>query len=129
MNFKIYTLADITPTGARRGEGPANHQEQNYMTVIQTIGIRTNPMDVRVTQDELSVGSMPFGKKYKGKQDVWCLEFSVESQGGHDVEMLAQDFDMVPFNTNLNETVAFDKGIFVTQNAELTNIFFELGDK
>ena len=129
MKFKLYTLADITPTGARRGEGAVYHQEQNYMTAIQTIGIRTNPEGVKVDQQETSVGNLPFGKKYKGKHLVWCLEFSVESQGGHSTEMLTDDFDLVPFNKGLDETAPFDKAVFITRNEELTNVFFEVDDK
>ena len=37
------TLVDITETGARRGEDPlAYRQQQNFLTVLQTIGLRTN---------------------------------------------------------------------------------------
>lgn len=126
MTFRIYTLADISPTGARRGDGFAYYQEQNYMTVIQTIGIRTNPINVIVSKNE---GTMKFGSKYKGKQNIWCLEFEVESQGGHSIEMLKEDFNLVPFNNNLEETVKFDKSIFLTQDPKLTNIVFESDDK
>jgi hypothetical protein len=129
MKFKLYTLADITPTGARRGEGSRYHQEQNYMTAIQTIGLRTNPLDVRVTDEEQSVSKLSFGKKHKGKQRVWCLEFEVDSNGAHSVEMLTEDFNLVPFNNELDETVTFDNPLFVTNNDELCNIFFEIDDK
>ena len=126
MRFRIYTLADISPTGARRGEGFAYHQEQNYMTMIQTIGIRTNPLNVIVSKNE---DTMKFGSKYKGKQNIWCLEFEVDSQGGHSIEMLQEDFDLVPFNNNLEETVNFSKSIFLTKDRSLTNILFESDDK
>ena len=129
MKFKLYTLADITPTGARRGAGASYHQEQNYMTAVQTIGIRTNPIDVRVTNEETTITKFPFGSKYKGKQCVWCLEFSVDSNGAHSVEMLCEDFDLVPFNNELDETVKFESNIFVTNNDELCNIYFEIDDK
>ena len=129
MKFKLYTLADITPTGARRGAGSEYYQEQNYMTAVQTIGIRTNPLEVSVTHKDCAVGNLSFGKKYKGKQRVWCLEFDVDSNGAHSTEMLEVDFDLVPFNNGLNETAKFETAIFVTNNDELCNIYFEKEDK
>jgi len=129
MKFKLYTLADITPTGARRGAGVPYYQEQNYMTAVQTIGIRTNPIDVSVTHEDRTVGNLPFGKKYKGKQRVWCLEFGVDSNGAHGIDMLTADFDLVPFNNELDETAKFENALFVTNNDELCNIFFEDQDK
>jgi hypothetical protein len=129
MQFKLYTLADITPTGARRGSGDAYFQEQNYMSVIQTIGIRANPENVSVTQEEQSVGNLPFGKKYKGKQSVWCLTFDIGSQGGHNIEMLEEDFNLVPFNNNLNESITMETPIFLTKDDNLCNIFFTNSDK
>ena len=129
MNFKIYTLADITPTGARRGEGLAYHQEQNYMTVIQTIGIRTNPVNVKVDSKTVSIKDLGFGSNYKGKQCVWTMSFDIESQGGHSIELLQDDFNLVPFINNTNETVKFEKSLFISKDPDFCNIFFEFEDK
>ena len=44
MRFTIHTLVDITETHARRGDDPKQHrQQQNFLTVLQTIGLRVNP--------------------------------------------------------------------------------------
>ena len=41
--FNLYTLVDITKTNARRGEDKlAYGQQQNYMSMMQTLGLRTN---------------------------------------------------------------------------------------
>ena len=41
--FDLYTLVDITKTNARRGEDKlAYGQQQNYMSMMQTLGLRTN---------------------------------------------------------------------------------------
>ena len=41
--FELTTLVDITKTNARRGEDKlAYGQQQNYMSVVQTLGLRTN---------------------------------------------------------------------------------------
>ena len=45
MNYKLYTLVDITHTGQYRaepGKEAARWKEQNFSTIIQTLGIRSN---------------------------------------------------------------------------------------
>ena len=45
MNFNLFTKVDITKTNARRGDDPFKmKQQQNYLTVLQTIGLRVNPI-------------------------------------------------------------------------------------
>ena len=129
MKFNLYTLADITPTGARRGEGTPYHQQQNYMTVLQTISIRANPSNIKVSKETASLTKLEFGKSYKGKHCVWCMSFDIEYEEAHSVETLVNDFDLVPFITGLEETVEFDKGIFISEKSDHTNVFFELVDK
>lgn len=129
MRFAIHTLIDITETQARRGEGTAYKQQQNYMTVLQTIGLRCNPSNVSVSKKETSIGNLGFGKKYKGRHSMWTFDFDIEYESGHSVDLLIIDFDMVPFISGLDETIDFEKSIFYTQNPELTNIIFKELDK
>lgn len=129
MKFKLYTLVDITNTGARRGAGLPYHQEQNYMTVLQTVSIRANPSNVKITKETISLASTPFGKSFKGKHAVWCMSFDIEYEDAHSVETLIADFDLVPFIKELEETVKFDRSIFISEKSDHTNIFFELVDK
>ena len=45
MNYKLYTLVDITHTGQYRHESGKERQwqqEQNFNTVIHTLGLRSN---------------------------------------------------------------------------------------
>jgi hypothetical protein len=129
MQFKLYTLVDITETHARRGEGNAYKQQQNYMTVLQTVGLRSNPSNVSVTKEKMPVSKLGFGNKFKGQQNVWVFKFDIEYEAGHSIELLTTDFDMVPFISNLEETVDFEKTIFYTKDSTLTNIVFEELDK
>jgi hypothetical protein len=126
MKFKVLTLADITKTGARRGEESiAWQQQQNYNTFIGTLGLRVNPT---VTTDpkssNVSVGNLGFGKKYKGKQRMWEFSFETEYEGGLTIEMLEQDFDLIPIIKNLEETIDIDPSTFRTKDEELKNIIF-----
>ena len=51
MRFIIHTLVDITETGSRRGEDPKQYrQQQNFLTVMQTIGLRVNPTYVKAPE-------------------------------------------------------------------------------
>ena len=129
MNFEIHTLVDITETHARRGEGEPYQQQQNYMTVLQTIGLRTNPSNVSVTSSKQQLSKLAFGRKYKGAHTVWTFKFSIEAEASHSEELLLNDFDMVPFIPQLTETVAFDKSVFYVQDQDLCNIIFKQSDK
>ena len=125
MRYKLSTLVDITNTGSRRGDDPiAYRQNQNYLTVIQTLGLRTNVefISLKVTQ----LDTTNFGSKYKGKKKVWEFVFEIEREGYHSLEDMESDFDLVPFVAGLDEDVKFDKSLFHTTDLSNKNIFFEL---
>lgn len=131
MRFIIKTLVDVTETNARKGEDPlAVKQQANFNTLYNTIGLRTNPTEFSVTLENKSVAGLGFGSKFKGKQNVWQVEFFVEAEDSTDVELMKQDFDLVPVITELNETAKLEKGLFITlSNHGNTNIIFERIDK
>lgn len=128
MRFRLTTLIDITKTGARKGEDPEKYkQQQNFLTVLQTISMRANPIinsDPEVIELE-SLSGQKFGNKYKGPNRVWSLDFEFESDGHHNLEMLMQDFELVPIITNLTETVKIDSPVFITNDPKNKNIVFE----
>ena len=131
MRFKLYTLVDITETGARRGEDPKLHrQQQNFLTVMQTIGMRVNPTYVKPPH---TINDIPskynLGNKYKTKQSIWEYTFDIEYQDGLDIDTLQNDFDLIPIITDLDETAKFENAHFITKNTALTNISFQLDDK
>jgi hypothetical protein len=126
MKFKVLTLADITKTDARRGEdSSAWRQQQNYNTFVGVLGLRVNPIvDSVPTMKKRAIGNLGFGKNYKGSHRVWEFSFSTEYEGGLTKEMLEQDFDLIPFVTNLNETVTIDPSVFRTTCEDSKNIIF-----
>jgi RNase P subunit RPR2 len=74
MIYRISTLVDITNTNARRGEDPiAYRQNQNYMSLLQTIGMRTNVEFISLEKENKSLIDMNFGSNFKGEQDVWTF--------------------------------------------------------
>jgi hypothetical protein len=131
MRFELKTLIDITETGARRGEDFYQYnQQQNFLTLYQTISLRANPIVKRSPAvEKCNIGNFGFGKKYKGVHRVWSWIFEFESKDQHSLEFLENDVDLVPIITNLDETVKLDIGAFIIKDEQNTNIFFKEIDK
>ena len=131
MRFIIHTLVDITETGARRGEEPKQYrQQQNFLTVMQTIGLRVNPTYVAAPEVVKEVPSkLGLGTSYKSKQSVWKYVFDIEYEGALDINTLDDDFDLIPIITDLDETAKFENAHFSTKNNTIRNIYFEIDDK
>jgi len=130
MKFKVLTLADITKTDARRGEdNVAWRQQQNYNTFIGTLGLRVNPIvNSSPKSRDVTLGNLGFGKKYKGKHRLWEFSFETEYEGGLTIEMLEQDFDLIPIINNLEETINIEPSTFRPTDEDLKNIIFMYAD-
>jgi len=128
FSIDIYTLVDITNTGAKRNQDAfAYKQYQNFLTVLQTIGLRVNPT---VDTDPEIVSKHPsFGTAHKGKQRVWKLTVGIEFDGAVDEDMLRSDFAIVPFISGLEETAEFGNSVFETTDPKNKNILFVKNDK
>ena len=127
MRFMVLTLVDITQTNARRADGDkfAYSQQQNYNTLVNTMGLRTNILplsDIKIEDRELEPNE--FGKEYSGTHKVWSFPFEVEAEDSLSIEMLEQDFDLVPVITDLDETVKINNNVFRTNGAKDNNIRF-----
>ena len=131
MRFTIHTLVDITETHARRGDDPKQHrQQQNFLTVLQTIGLRVNPTYLEAPEVIKEVPSkLGLGTSFKTKQSVWKYVFDIDYEGALDIETLVNDFDLIPIITQLDETAKFENAHFLTKNTALTNISFQVVDK
>jgi|TARA_B110000503_G_C6881108_1_gene302720 hypothetical protein len=131
MKFKLYTLVDVTETRASKGMDHLEVKQQaNFNTMYNTIGLRTNPIDFTVTSSLENLTNLKFGSNYKGKHLVWTVEFVVEAEDSTSIDLMKQDFDIIPIIIDLTETVKLEKGLFIT-SSELTksNIIFERTDK
>jgi len=129
--FNLYTLVDITETGARRGEDPKlTRQQQNFHTVLQTIGLRVNltyigsPTLLTKIPKEIK-----FGSDYKNVSKVWNYQFDVEYAGALSVNALENDFNMIPVIANLDESIDLKVAAFDTKNPAKKNIIFVQDDK
>ena len=129
MKIKLYTLVDVTQSGQRKGPDKiAVGQQTNWDTLVQVIGLRANPEPIGLEVKEESVKDLEFGTKYKGKQKYWVFEFELPD-GSTTVDALKDDFDLVPYISDLTETFANGVHAFLTKDSEKCNIFFTLDDK
>jgi hypothetical protein len=131
MRFIIDTVVDVTETNARRGQAEklSLDQQANYNTLLQTIGLRCNAEPISLTATIKDVSKLGFGDAIKGKQRVWTFEFNNPYEGALTVDMLNDDFDLIPIINNLNETANINNSIFSTKNPNDRNIIFQQIDK
>lgn len=117
--FRLLTLVDITATGVIRSNGSRDlerNQQRNFETILQVLGIRTQPGIVRfpeVHEVDKEDPSIWFGDFYHDKpQRVWSFYFSADHPSAYDtedgvLEGLRKDFEQVPIITGLTETAKF----------------------
>jgi hypothetical protein len=128
--YTLLTLVDITRTGALHGSGLVRDQQRNWETVLQTIGLRAQPLDIQgpiVLEGPLE--SLEFGEFYQGDHRVWVVNFSVEHddvwlEDNDPVGGLERDFAQVPILVGLAETAKFMLPIFHPYGS-IKNIYFK----
>jgi len=112
-------LVDITRTGQYRNESGrelARHQQQNFDTVLQTIGMRANlnylnPPSLKIDKPE------NYGLDGNELANIWTFEWEVDreelfSHNGDNLYRLKEIFDLVPYISGLTETVKYSPAIF-----------------
>jgi len=132
MDYKLYTLVDITNTGQHRPEAGKEQQhwkEQNFQTVMQTLGMRANvictakPVAIEVAGPVVGFDNVPDIVR------VWRMDFTtpvdnIYAIGDDPVEALREDFEMVPYISGLDEAMTATYHAFLTYgNAK--NIVFQ----
>jgi len=129
MHYKLYTLVDITNTKQYQNSAEnrqARSQQQNFDTVIQTIGMRAN-LEYNKSPSVEICHPKKYGLEGKGLSNVWVFEWFTEREflfldGDDHVGFLKQLFNLVPYIPNLTETVPQDTAIFLPGK----NISFEM---
>ena len=131
--FQGYSLVDITATGVIRGYDSneiSRNQQCNWETVIQCMGLRTQPQHIRGPVKVVGeADQFEFGNLYTGNQTVWTWRWAVEQSGVYDSNLaflggLLQDFEQVPIVCGLEETARFMLPIFYPYGS-IKNIYFK----
>lgn len=127
LTFEVFTLVDITETKAKRGQDRLLvNQQQNYLTLLNTIGLRANPTVIK--PPEVVTVFPKFGTDYSKAKHAWRFVFDIE-YGAHSIDLLKEDFTLIPFVNNLNEDCEFSIAVFDTKNTKTKNIVFKKIDK
>lgn len=112
MIYSLYTLVDITATGLYRSRSDLERlQQQNFDTVIQTIGLAGNLI---YDNPPKVIPADIFGNS---NQKCWYFEWYMEREklfevDGDELARLKELFEFVPVIVNLTETAEFDKPMF-----------------
>jgi hypothetical protein len=132
QRFTLHTLFDITETRQYRKEAGKEfpwQQQQNFVMLLQTIGMRVNPQyNSPPSVSEVNLKDYSFGTAYKGKNRIWTWEFYIEYDGGFTdasgdpLGLLVKDLHFVPMIVDLTETVDFKLAMFDSQSSDLRNI-------
>lgn len=135
MEYKLITLVDITATGQYRheqGRQKELNQQQNFDTILQTLGLRGNVYyTVKPTVIEATGKSQGFTVNKTVK--MWVFEWQMEidylfEKGGDPIYWLKHDFDLIPIIPNLDESMVLRRPVFSTGGSD-ANIIFSWSDK
>lgn len=128
--FTCLTLVDITDTGnSNPAAGTPYEQAQNLNSLLQCVGLRSQPIMVSVDQiTGEDLADYSFGSGFTGTHTVWVLKFATEHKGSVTVADLSADVEGLPVYTGLDETVTITGGVFRNASASAKNIYFVEND-
>lgn len=132
MRYKLYTLVDITNTHQYRPTSENDilrWKEQNFNTVIQTIGLRAT----------ISHYSKPFSTEVCGRVvgfdtddiiRVWRFDFETDREDlflkdQDPIGLLQDDFQLVPYIKGLDELMEQQYAVFVTEGKGKNIVFYK----
>lgn len=131
--YTVYTLVDITDskvTNPYSNDVSGYNQHQNLNTLIQCIGMRSQPMDFKVTVLQAQdIVDYDFGSQFTGQHTVWKFEFTSEhtdvfTKDDDPVYHLKSDCNDIVFTPYLNETANFLSNTFNSIDENALNIYF-----
>ena len=132
MHYSLYTTVDITNTGQYRpvpGTEGLRWKEQNFQTIIQTLGIRANISFVTPPK-LMEIAGNVIGFKTNKIINVWYFEFETERDYLYTIDddqvgYLKEDFDAVPYISGLSESMEQNYDVFVTSGPATNIVFFQ----
>jgi hypothetical protein len=133
MEYKLYTLVDITHTGQHRtepGKESLRWKEQNFQTLLQTLGIRAN-----VTFTSSPIATELNGRLIGFDTDtiirVWRFDFFTDrdflyqDEKDNPVGHLINDFRLVPYIAGLDEKMEQKYAVFNPEDPGKNIVFFQ----
>ena len=133
--IEIKTLIDITDTDVRRpNQGTQQQIDQcrNWTTLKQCVELRSVvAYDVKPTVETIDITGLGFGKKYRGKHQVWTWRFRPDREQVYTdhtgaLGALEQDIDQVPIIQNLTESINIEKPVFDLSDLNVKNTLVKM---
>lgn len=132
-NYKLYTLVDITHTNQYRsepGKEVEKAKEQNFNTVLQTLGIRSNIYYHNAPSPTEVKGSV-VGFNTDKIIRVWRFDFETDhsdvyEKNGDPVGLLIDDFHLIPYIAGLDEKMTQRHPVFTTVGKGKNIVFFQI---
>ena len=121
QSISVFTLVDITDSGSvciRDNNTKEYHQNQNLNVLIQTIGLRSQPLNYEVKiHGTTDLSEFNFDDIYSGIATVWELKFENEhlhvwNDGSDELAFLKSDINGVAISGDLDNTFYFDVDVF-----------------
>lgn len=133
-SYVAYTLIDVSDTEVTDPDffdTLEYNQFQNLNTLSQIMGLRTQPIILEVTLEKnVNIKNYNFGSEFSGKQNVWKIKFSSESNDpwkmeNDDFYFLKKDINGIAFISGLSETAKFKIDVFDAYSTSNKNIYFK----
>lgn len=131
--FTTYTLVDVTDsrvTHPSQSQTKEYNQAQNLNVLLQTVGLRAQPVvsSVLLLENE-DVSEYNFGTAFTGSHSIWVVKFATEYVGawekdGDSLYHLNNDTNQVAIAVGLDETATIDPALFDTSSSNNKNIYF-----
>jgi phenolic acid decarboxylase len=130
MEYKLYTLVDITHTKQYRtesGKEADRWREQNFNTMLQTLGIRYN-INYALSPTTTEVKGSLIGFDTDEIIRVWRFDFYTDGTNTYALDndpvgMLKKDFHLVPYIKGLSELMEQQYAVFTTEDPGKNIVF------
>lgn len=130
--YAAYTTVDVTQTNVRIKNNSNDwslqrNQQRNLDTLIQTLGLRSQPIIIAVSSNIVNPRGCGLGENLPEMAIVWEVLFDVEHEEafGKNCEIALKDLNYVPIINGLTETEpAFPPVFQTTGTFKNINIIF-----
>lgn len=117
----LYTTVDITQTNIRIKTdiddwSLQRNQQRNLDTLIQTLGLRSQPINIYVKKIQDNPAKFELGSNLSELSNIWLMEFDIEHYKafGENCELALKDLNYVPIINGLTETEPAFPPVFQT---------------
>ena len=118
QQYEINTLVDITDSDYYnpKGNSIAYRQMQNLNSIIQSLSMRSQPLNIHVKQNKTT--------DYFQNNSSWTMTFmcDIESpwyKDGDHTFLIKQDLNNIPVFSDLNETAILANSRFITSGKNI----------